>query len=128
MRSVRLEGPIFNVSDDPDGVIGDFLGFALSLRNDSRRYLSAEELAELFSPEGDGMRLPDVFAAYRAVEPDDVPHEFGEQVAEEAGRKELWVLTRLRYGRAPDSAVVQGPELRHLLEAAFAQRNAALGL
>ncbi|MBG0829712.1 hypothetical protein HS041_18270 [Planomonospora sp. ID67723] len=123
MRTVRLESPFYNVSDDPNRVICDFLGFALSLRHLSGRR-PAEELPELFSPTGRGMRLPDVFVAYRAEEPDDIPSELGEQFADEVSRKELWVLTRLQYGKAPDSAVVDGPELRHLLVEALAQRTA----
>lgn len=122
MRTVRLEGVSYNVDRDPDGVIGDFLGFALSLRNISGRP-PAEELAELFSPTGRGMRLPDVFSAYRAEEPDDIPEEFGDHYTAEVGAGELWVLTRLRYGHAADSAVVEGPELRRLLHSAGMQRQ-----
>ncbi|GIH96266.1 hypothetical protein ACFFMN_39415 [Planobispora siamensis] len=122
MRTVRLQSPSYNVTDDPDQVIGDFLGYALSLRALSGRP-PAEELAERFSPTGRGMRLPDVFAAYRAEEPDDIPPELAEEAAE-VGRTEIWVLTRLRYSSAPDSALVEGPELRHLLAEGMAQRAA----
>ncbi|GII05714.1 hypothetical protein [Planobispora takensis] len=122
MRAVRLQSPFYDVTDDPDRVIGDFLGYALSLRNLSGRP-PAEEFAELFSPTGRGMRLPDVFAAYRAEEPDDIPEELTGQVTE-VGRTELWVLTRLRYGAGADSVLVGGPELRHLLAEGLAQRAA----
>ncbi|WP_030177196.1 hypothetical protein [Spirillospora albida] len=122
MRTVRLEGVSYNVDRDPDGVIGDFLGYALSLRNLSGRP-PAEEFADLFSPAGRGMRLPDVFSAYRAEEPDDIPEEFGDRYAQDVETGELWVLTRLRYGHAADSAVVEGPELRRLLRSAGAQRR-----
>ncbi|GAA3121158.1 hypothetical protein GCM10010466_10110 [Planomonospora alba] len=125
MRTVHLESPFYTVTDDPDRVIGDFLGFALSLRNLSGRP-PAEEFADVFSPEGDGMRIPDNFAAYRAEEPDDVPEEFDDRFTEEIGRKELWVLTRLGFGKLPVSAVIEGPELRHLLREGLAQRTAAL--
>lgn len=125
MRTVRLEGPLYNVTQDPDQVIGQFLGFALSLKSPSGRPL-AEELAELFSPKGKGMRLPDTFAAYRAEAPDDIPEELAERFAKDVGRKELWVLTRMRFGKAPDSAVVEGSELRHLLTEGLKQRTAAL--
>nr|BFE87812.1 hypothetical protein GCM10020093_104130 [Planobispora longispora] len=74
------------------------------------------------------MRLPDTFVAYRAEEPDDIPEEFGERFAEELERKELWVLTRLWYGRTPESAVVEGDELRHLLDEALRRRRAAYPL
>ncbi|GGT02091.1 hypothetical protein GCM10010156_70030 [Planobispora rosea] len=123
MRTLRLDGPFIRVSQDPQEVIGDFLGFALSLGNLSGRP-PAEEFAEIFSPAGRGMRLPDTFAAYRAGEPDGVPEEFGEMAAEELERREIWVLTRLRYGTAPVSALVEGPELRHLLGEALALRDA----
>ncbi|GAA3442211.1 hypothetical protein [Planomonospora venezuelensis] len=124
MRSVRLESPFYNVTDDPKRVIGDFLGFALSPGCVSEQPL-AEELAESFGPGGRGMRLP-VFVAYRAEEADDVPEEFGDRFTEEIGRRELWVLTNLMPGRTPDSVVIEGPELRHLLADAFRQRAAAL--
>jgi hypothetical protein len=124
MRTVCFKTPFYEVDDDPRKVIGDFLGYALSLKNISER-APAEEFADLFSPSGRGMGLPDVFVAYRAVEPDDVPSEFGEETAREAERKELWVLTRLQWGRAPDSAVVEGDELRHLLGEALEQHTAA---
>ncbi|MFC4057692.1 hypothetical protein ACFOWE_05270, partial [Planomonospora corallina] len=124
MRTVRFESPFYNVTDDPDRVIGDFLGFALSLKNISGRP-PAEEFADIFSPEGDGMRLPDTFVAYRAEVPDDVPEEFDDRFTEEIGRKELWVLTRLEFRKMSVSAVIEGPELRHLLHEALAQRTAA---
>ncbi|GAT67752.1 hypothetical protein HS048_04815 [Planomonospora sp. ID91781] len=113
MRSVHPTGGGFAVTDDPDGVIDVFLGCAISLGGVSGRPLSVE-FAERFSPEGSGMRFP-VFVAYRAEEPDDVPEEFDDQVRAEVGVKELWVLTNLWPGRLPRSAVIEGPELRHLL-------------
>jgi Zn-dependent oligopeptidase len=123
MRTVRLEGVLFNVTQDPNQVIGEFLGYAVSLKSASGRP-AAEELAERFSPKGKGMRLPDVFAAYRAEALDDLPEELTEQFANEVGRKELWVLTRLQFGKVPASAVVEGNELRRLLNEAVQQRAA----
>ncbi|HEX2313535.1 MAG TPA: hypothetical protein VHJ17_07385 [Thermomonospora sp.] len=123
MRRVWYEGPIIKVSEDAHEVIGDFLGFALSLKAISGRP-PAEEFAERFSPSGSGMRLPDTFAAYRAEEPDDIPPEFGDEFARELEHRELWVLTRLRFGGAALSAVVEGTELRRLLDEALALRTA----
>ncbi|MBG0814226.1 hypothetical protein [Planomonospora sp. ID82291] len=57
MRSVHLNGGVFAVTDDPDGVIDVFLGCAVSLEGVSGRPLSVE-FAERFSPEGSGMRFP----------------------------------------------------------------------
>ncbi len=125
MRTVRLEGHLYNVTQDPDQVIGEFLGFALALRSSPGR-TPAEELAELFSPKGKGLRLPDTFAAYRVEAPEDLPEELAEQFAKDVRRKELWVLTRLKYGKAPDSTIVEGAELRHLLTEGLKQRTAAL--
>ncbi|MGK5552538.1 hypothetical protein ACSNOI_13075 [Actinomadura kijaniata] len=122
MRTVRLQGPLFRVTEDPEQVIGDFLGFALSLHNLSGR-LTTEELRERFHPEGNGMRLPDVFAAYRAREGDDIPSELDGWEDADLERKELWVLTRLRFGGWSPSALVEGPELRHLLDQALALRG-----
>jgi len=123
MRTLRLQAPNIVVSEDPDRVIGEFLSYALSLKNLSGRP-PAEEFAERFSPKGRGMTLPDVFLAYRAEIADDLPPELSEQAAKDVGRKELWVLSRLEFGKAADSAVIEGPELRHLLNEALAQRTA----
>ncbi|MCP3169336.1 hypothetical protein [Myxococcus qinghaiensis] len=122
MRTVRLEGPSLDVSDDPNGVIGEFLAYALSLKNLSGRE-PAEEFAERFSPEGQGMSLPDVFMAYRAEGQDDLPPELGEEAWAELGEKEPWVLSRLQYGWAPESAVLEGAELRHLLQESLLLRG-----
>ncbi|WP_344982025.1 hypothetical protein [Streptosporangium fragile] len=84
----------------------------------------AEEFAEIFSPTGEGMIIPDLFVACRADGPDDIAYEFGEQVAEELAGKEVWLLWRMYFGRASDTAFVEGPELRHLLGEALAQRTA----
>ncbi len=122
MRTVRPEGPIIYVTDDPNLVISDFLGYALSLHKISGRP-RAEELAERFSPEGSGMALP-IFVAYRATEPDDIPpelNELSEYAKDDFDRMEIWVLTRLPPGQLSESAVVEGSELRHLLNEALAQ-------
>ncbi|MGW4408586.1 hypothetical protein ACWEJ6_31445 [Nonomuraea sp. NPDC004702] len=59
--------------------------------------------------------MPDLFVAYRAAGPDDLPPGL-EEVRVELGRAELWVLTRLRFrGRPEASAVVEGDEVRRLL-------------
>jgi hypothetical protein len=124
MRSVYLNGVVLAVTDDPHGVIGDFLGCAVSLGNLSGRPLTVE-FAERFSPEGSGMRFP-VFVAYRAEEPDDIPEEFDDQVRARVGAEELWVLTGLWPGRPPYSAVIEGAELRHLLDEALELRSSRI--
>nr|AYM53765.1 hypothetical protein [Cystobacter sp.] len=126
MRTVRFEGYTIYVSDDPNRVIGSFLSYALSLQNISKRP-PAEEFADRFSPEGRGLSLPDLFVAYRAESPDDFPPEFSEESSQDLSRKELWVLSRLEYGHVPDSAVIEGPELRHLLQEALSQDSARPG-
>jgi hypothetical protein len=120
MRSVYWNGAVLAVTDDPDGVIGVFLGCAVSLGGVSGRSLTVE-FAERFSPEGSGMRFP-VFVAYRAEEPDDIPEEFDDQVRAGVGAEELWVLTDLWPGRTPDSVVIEGRELRCLLGEALELR------
>ncbi|MBB2910363.1 hypothetical protein FHS43_001626 [Streptosporangium becharense] len=123
MRTVRLENFTYKVTDDPLKVIGDFVSCALSLENIYKRP-PVEDFAERFSPEGDGMNIPDFFVAYRAEQPDDIPPELDEHTAEELGRTEIWVLSRLEYGKTPDSALIEGHELRHLLDEALTQRAA----
>ncbi len=120
MRTVRASGPILDVSEDPKKVISDFLGYAFSLKKLSGRP-SAEELAERFSPKGSGMTIQDTFVAYRAEAPDDVPPEFTETAPVDL-KKELWVLTRLHFGKPSTSALVEGEELRHLIQEALKLR------
>ncbi|MFI6813416.1 hypothetical protein ACIBG7_13440 [Nonomuraea sp. NPDC050328] len=118
MRAIWRDGPIIRVTDDPGRVIGEFLGYALSAHVLSGRARGelAEDLAERFGPDGRGLTVPDLFVAYRATEPDDLPPELAEGTQADLGRAELWVLTRLRFGgRAEASAVVEGEELRRLL-------------
>ncbi|MEV4374824.1 hypothetical protein AB0J71_47795 [Nonomuraea sp. NPDC049637] len=117
MRAILRDGPVIRVSDDPDGVIGEFLEYALSAHALSGRERTelADDLAERFAPDGRGLTVPDLFVAYRAVEPDDLP-PCPEEVRVELGRVELWVLTRLRFrGRPEASAVIEGDEVRRLL-------------
>ncbi|MER6173599.1 hypothetical protein [Streptosporangium sp. NPDC001681] len=120
MRTVRLEGRSFSVTDDPDRVIGGFLSYALSLNRLSGRP-PAEEFAERFSPDGSEMVVPDTFVAYRATESDDTVPELWEYTAEDFDRMELWVLVLFQWHPLPDNrAVIEGPELRHLLNEALA--------
>jgi hypothetical protein len=123
MRTVRVEGPSIHVSDDPNRVISEFLAFALSLKNLSGRP-PAEEFAERFSPQGDGLSLPDVLVAYRPETPEDIPSKYTEEELQELDLKEPWVLSVFRYGGPADSEILDGPELRYLLQEALALRNA----
>ncbi|MER7209476.1 hypothetical protein ABT340_20630 [Streptosporangium sp. NPDC000239] len=118
MRAILRDGPVIRVTDDPDGVIGEFLEYALSAHALSRRERArlADDLAERFAPDGGGLTVPDLFVAYQAAEPDDLPPNLVEEARGELGRAELWVLTRLRFrGRPEASAVVEGDEVRRLL-------------
>ncbi|MFY2556957.1 hypothetical protein ACN469_04955 [Corallococcus terminator] len=118
MRTVRPAGPILDVSEDPKKVISDFLGYALSFGKITG-HSPAETLAERFSPQGKGMTVPDVFLAYRPEGPDDLPPEFTEAGSPDLKGKETWVLTRLNFGRLSVSELVDGPELRHLIQEAL---------
>lgn len=100
------------VADDPLHVLRDLLEFARDwarLRGRRRE----EAWAEWFAPDGPGITVPDTFAATRLTDPEDVPPEwaglFDPDVAE------IWGLWTFHVGRAPDAAVLPGPELRHLL-------------
>lgn len=124
MRTVRPAGTILDVSEDPKKVISDFLGYALSFGKLTGRS-PAETLAERFSPQGQGMTVPDVFVAYRPEGPDDLPPEFTEAGPPDLSGKETWVLTRLHFGRLPASELVDGPELRHLIQEALKLNSAS---
>ncbi|WP_283135823.1 hypothetical protein [Rhizohabitans arisaemae] len=119
MRTIRLNGPIIDVTDDPNQAIGDFLGYALSVAKLSGRP-RAEELAERFAPGGKGLVVPDCYVAYRATEPDWTVPELSGYAEGDFDRMEIWVLTKLGFGEPDRTAVLEGSEVRHLLKAALA--------
>ena len=62
------------------------------------------------------------YIGMRTVRLEGVNYNVDRYAAEVAAR-EPWVLTRLRYGHAADSAIIEGPELRALLHSAGIQRR-----
>ncbi|ROO86005.1 hypothetical protein EDD29_3566 [Actinocorallia herbida] len=124
MRNLRWPGRA-EIDDDPDGVIRDCVEYALSWPRVLNRP-APELLAEWFAPDGPGMVVPDLFVAYRAQEAGDLPADRPDAVDPRAG--EYWVLTRLRSRADPEaSAIVAGPELRHLLAQGVTARGLTHG-
>jgi len=120
MRNLRWHGRA-EVDDDPKRVIRDCVEYALSWPEVLDRS-AAELLASWFAPDGPGMVVPDLFVAYRAREADDLPPDQRDAADPQAG--EIWVLTRLRFRDEPEeSAIVTGPELRHLLTQGLTARG-----
>ncbi|GAA0969214.1 hypothetical protein [Actinocorallia libanotica] len=122
MRRVFWNGCVLAATDDPDGVFADFLGCAVCLGNLYGRPL-ADELAERFAPDGSGMIIPDTFVAYRVRTADDLPDEYlvgglssGWTHLTFTEAEETWALASLSPGGVALSALVEGAELRGLLD------------
>jgi len=72
MRSVKLSGYDFQVSDDPHGVLGDFIAVATS----SPDY-SSEQILDRLQSGGAGYSVQDTMGAFSVETPQDVMDAFG---------------------------------------------------
>lgn len=93
-----------NISDDPDHLIGDLLEFALS-----SDYINQVE--EMFAPDGDGLLVPDIIDASRALEVMDLPEYMWASPPFDVFKSEIWVISRLRPGYAVRQALLEGDEI-----------------
>ncbi len=110
-RSVTHRDGHFQVSDDPDNVLGYLLGCLAS-----KPFVG--EAAQRFAADGQGLAIPDTILAVRA-DPSDWVQLPVEQVPVEPDR-EWWLVSLHRPHDLPGPAVViiEGDELRDLLRAA----------
>ena len=123
MRNVTLNGPNFQVDDDPQGVLADFLGFAAS----STRPSTSEIFGQLV-PGADGYVVPGVVGAYEIEDDGDIPSAFfGDDAFTPPGEPDWWVVWTQRAGRGRAYELVQGNELRHLFSTAASQWATAEG-
>jgi hypothetical protein len=110
-RTVTLHQGRFRVSDDPDNV----LGYLLNTFLDSA---FRGEAAQRFTPNGEGIAIPDTLLAVRAqpIDFSDLPED---QVPADPSR-EWWIVSRERLHdrSAPAIVLVDGDELRVLLHIA----------
>ena len=111
MRTVTFNGNRFQVSEDPDKLIGDFLSLALS-----DYYINQVE--ELFTPTGEG--IDDIYAdvniyAFRALTTDDLPEHIPQSEQLNVPENEIWVISASGFCYEAESVIISGDELRHII-------------
>jgi len=115
MRSVTLQGHYFTVTDDPDSILSDFLGFAVSDPD-----LSAAAIVKTLTPPNGGHSTPEETGAYPIESADDIPDSFRFAGITTLPEGEWWVVWRDRRGRGSLDMLVLGDELRALVTQADA--------
>lgn len=111
LHTVTVSQGRFRVSEDPDNVLGYLLNTFLDAPFQG-------EAAQRFTPDGEGVAIPDTLLAVRAQSIDlaDLPEE---QIPADPDR-EWWLVSRERlHGRAaPTIVLIEGDDLRDLFRAA----------
>ncbi|MEU5557953.1 hypothetical protein AB0H47_17770 [Streptomyces globisporus] len=132
MRQVIENDRIIQVSDDPENIISEFLGYALSLKAFN---LSFDEMLENFKTGGKGIAVPDLFSAWECndesrseMEVTIWPlHFIPRTVGEKSIGEDVWILYRYNFGtRLEASTMIHGKELRNLIKIAFEIRSEGL--
>ena len=111
LHAVTLSQGRFQVSEDPDNVLGYLLNAFLDAPFQG-------EAAQRFMPDGEGLAIPDTLLAVRA-QPIDLAELPEEQIPADLNR-EWWLVSRERlHGRAaPTIVLIEGDDLRGLFRAA----------
>jgi hypothetical protein len=113
MRKVTFDGRNFQVTDDPENVLGEFLAFAISDPS-----VSLEAIRERISPGARGYSVPDTAGAAPVTTIEDVMDVFGlEDQPDLPDLSDHWIVwVQRRTGT--DNALVAGEELRNALATA----------
>lgn len=114
MRTVTLDYPHINISDDPNHLISDLIEFALSS-------IYINQIEEMFAPDGDGLTVPDIIYGCRVLEVEDLPEYMWENPPIDIFNNEIWVISRLD---DIQHCLIEGEELRHLLKQSKMLRTA----
>lgn len=112
MRSIILldpDTPTFEVADDPQHVIAQFLSAAL---NDPD--YSQEEIAELLRADGDGYYVIDHFNLFIAQYPEDLPADQTSIWADQLDTTDVWLIGSEKRHAASNIAIMNGDELRQI--------------
>jgi hypothetical protein len=114
MRSVTFHENRFYVSQDPDKLIGDFLGLALS-----EYYINQVE--SLFSTNGEG--IDDIYAdvniyVFRAMRAWDLPEHISNSKEVNVTENEIWVISASGFCYEAESVIISGDELRQIIQSA----------
>ena len=120
MRSVTRDGNRFQVSDDPHGVLADFLALATCNTSSVR-----EQILRHLEPGGDGYAVQDASGAFEIESVDDIPGGFFDDSFVPPEGPDWWIVWKQRqrpeYGSS--YALLPGAELRHLLTTALQLRE-----
>jgi hypothetical protein len=105
--------PLFEVTNDPQQIIGDFLAAAA---NDPDHLL--REIAEILSDEGDGYYLIDKYSLFMADYPDELPESevaIWQQWHNDAPNETIWLLSCEGKGKKKSRhCLIKGKELQSL--------------
>jgi hypothetical protein len=105
--------PLFEVTNDPQQIIGDFLAAAA---NDPDHLL--HEIAEILSDEGDGYYLIDNYSLFMADYPDELPESeiaIWQQWYNDAPNEAIWLLSCEGKGKKKSRyCLIKGKELQSL--------------
>jgi len=113
MRSVELRGYDFIVTDDPDGILGDFLALAVCDPD-----ASSDDLLAMLDPATEGYSVPDETGAFPLEVSEDIPESLRMSGITALPEGEPWVVWRDRRGRGSLNMLVSGDELRELFRRA----------
>lgn len=114
MHTITLKGTRFQVSEDPDKLIADFLALALS-----DYYILQVE--ELFISDGEG--IDDLYGdvniyVYRARQIDDLPEYTEGASTVQLIENEVWVISASGFCYEAQPIIISGSELRQIIEEA----------
>jgi hypothetical protein len=109
MRTVKVMADgAFVVSNDPDGVLANFLAMAT-------HGVWAKEAATAFTPDGYGVWIDTLGGATRMGSDSIVPPPYDQDPAIAPDRDELWLVVRERRAEPPQRVILTGDELRYLV-------------
>ncbi len=111
MHTITFNGTRFEVSEDPDKLIADFLALALS-----DYYINQVE--ELFIPDGEG--IDDLHGdiniyVYRAPHIDDLPEYTEGACTTQLIENEAWVISASGFCYEAQPIIISGSELRQII-------------
>jgi len=109
MRSVTLQGHNFTVTDDPRGILADFLALAICDPGASNA-----QIETLLTPPSEGYSVRDETGAYLIEDSDDIPDSFRRSGMTALPDGEWWVVWRDRRGQGSLNMLVAGDDFRQL--------------
>lgn len=115
-KVIKIKGRklAFQVSDDPEGLIGLFLAKALT-DND---YMP-NEIAQLLLPDGEGYYLNGTICAYRLDDIQDLPTNYSYLAGDNVPAEDIWVIFKEQKTHPYPTIALYSNELYQLFEEAM---------